>query len=64
MVVVLVWGLLLGGEGWFWLVSPEGGGWRRAMLGGIPGGGAMHCSLSVGQIQVSTMTHPRFLLHA
>ena len=50
----LVWWVPLGGEEWFWLcfwlwllvVFPlGGGGWRVVMLGGVPGGAAVHLSL-------------------
>ena len=47
------------------LVSPlGGGGWRVAMLGGVPGGEVMRRSLLVGLTQVSAMTHLDSLLHA
>ena len=69
----LVWWVPLEGEEWFWLcfwlllllVSPlGGGGWRVAMLGGVPGGEVMRRSLLVGLTQVSAMTHLDSLLHA
>ncbi len=58
MVLVMV--LVMAAAGF----SSEGGGWRVAMSGCIPGGEAVHCSLLVGSTQVSTMTYLKPLLHA